>query len=272
MIQSSECINELAAALAKAQAEFPVIPKNHTGKISGEGKRGSYEYTYHYADLADASAAATPIITEHGLAVTQFPGWDGAHDTLDTRLMHVSGQWIEGSMRLFLVKEDPQSHGSAITYAKRYAYCAALGIIADEDDDASRATRATRPRPARPERESEPRPGDDGTAIETTRTPTWPMRGLLLVLALKANPENQVLSGEVHEAQAYVKAHGKDMEWPDTPELDRWLTGLLDGELVTFIGLSSSECHRAIDKAKGSNGGRSRSVPNEPLLGDEEPF
>jgi len=140
VIRSSELTNALSEALAKAQAAFPVIPKNHTGKISGQGKNGAYEYSYRYADLADTVAAACPILTKNGISVTQFPDWDGEADLLTTRVMHESGQWLEASMRVFLSAESPQAHGSAITYAKRYSYCSAVGIIADEDDDGASAT------------------------------------------------------------------------------------------------------------------------------------
>lgn len=152
MIFASDEIGELAKALSEAQGEFPVIPKSHVGKITGEGKNGRYEYSYHYADLADCVAAVQPILTAHSLSVAQFPGYADGFDTLETRVMHESGQWIEGSMRLFLAKEDPQAHGSAITYAKRYALCAALGIVADEDDDGAAATHVAEPLQAKIER------------------------------------------------------------------------------------------------------------------------
>jgi hypothetical protein len=133
----SESIAILCAALVAAQKELPTIPKKKTGKVTGQGKNGSYEYSYKYADLPDVKAACDPILHEHGLAVSQFPG----ADSLTTILLHESGEWIEESMSLHLAKVDPQGHGSAITYARRYAYCAAVGICADEDDDGKRASR-----------------------------------------------------------------------------------------------------------------------------------
>lgn len=63
------------------------------------------------------------ITTEHGVAVS-------------TRICHASGQWIEfGPLEITLAKKDAQTLGSAITYAKRYALCAAIGVVADDDDD-----------------------------------------------------------------------------------------------------------------------------------------
>ena len=140
MIQSSESIASLAKALSQAQGDFPTIAKQHVGVVKGQTSKGAYSYAYAYADLADTVSAVQPILKANGLAVSQFPGFDGEHHTLATRLMHESGEWLEDTMMLFLGKLDPQGHGSAITYAKRYAYCAALGIVADEDDDGSRAS------------------------------------------------------------------------------------------------------------------------------------
>lgn len=158
MLQSDQ-INELAKALAAFQADMPVVAKTHTAKIK---TRTGGEYSYSYADLADTVAAAAPLASKHGLSVTQMPTWADGIDVLTTRVMHASGQWLESTMRLFLSEETPQAHGSAITYARRYGYCAALGIVADEDDDGAAAqashqsvpavggTRRRRPPPVRP--------------------------------------------------------------------------------------------------------------------------
>lgn len=156
-MRSSEHVDELSKALAAFQAAPVSVNKSHTAKV--QMKSGG-EFSYKYADLADTVAAAAPRAAEFGLSVTQMPDWEGGHmDTLTTRLCHVSGQWIESTMRLFLRGEDPQSHGSAITYARRYAYCAALGIVADEDDDGAAATHVNQPsEPRRQEQHSTVRP------------------------------------------------------------------------------------------------------------------
>jgi len=147
-MKRSESIAALAKALAQAQAEYPEIPKLHTGKVTGQGKNGPYEYSYHYADLVDTVMACRPINVKYGLAVSQAPGFVDGEDVLTTVLMHESGEWQESTRRLHAAKDDPQSAGSAITYARRYDYCAVLGIVADEDDDdGNAATRAARSRP-----------------------------------------------------------------------------------------------------------------------------
>lgn len=142
-MKQSEQIDQLATALAAFQGEMPSIDKSHTAKIP---TKSGGEFSYKYADLADTVKTAAPKATAHGLSVVQMPSYrPEVGDVLTTRVMHISGQWLEDTMRLFLAKEDPQTHGSAITYARRYAYCAALGIVADEDDDGAAATQSGRP-------------------------------------------------------------------------------------------------------------------------------
>lgn len=126
----SEQLNELAKALASAQAEFGAVPKDASNPF----------FHSSYASLAQVVKTASPVISKNGLSVTQFLGHDGEGDTLTTWLLHSSGQWINDTMRLRPVKNDPQAHGSATSYAKRYAYMAVLGLVADEDDDGNKAS------------------------------------------------------------------------------------------------------------------------------------
>jgi hypothetical protein len=135
-MQSSE-INELAVALVKAQGEFPTVLKTKVATI--QTKNGG-SYTYGYADLGDIREAVVPILTRHGLCVTQAPSIYGDQAALTTTLLHESGQWIESEMLLHIEKTDAQGQGSAITYARRYALSAILGIVTESDDDGGVAT------------------------------------------------------------------------------------------------------------------------------------
>ena len=99
-----------------------------------------------------------PMLTANGLAVIQMMTSQNGNPALKTIIAHESGESIEDVTPVFLgrspVKDntgkvtgyqeniDPQAHGSAITYARRYALCSALGIVADEDDDGNAATHA----------------------------------------------------------------------------------------------------------------------------------
>jgi hypothetical protein len=86
--------------------------------------------------------ATRPILTKHGLAITQWPSWiprgeDAAIPSLATTILHVAGEKVEVSMPLYLTDKTMQGLGAAITYARRYAWAAALGIASEEDTDAA---------------------------------------------------------------------------------------------------------------------------------------
>lgn len=126
----SDQLDQLATALSGAQADFSAIPKDSENPF----------FHSKYASLAKVVETATPVLSGHGLSVSQHLGWDGGADTLTTWLLHSSGQWINDTMRLHLPKNDAQGHGSATSYAKRYAYMAVLGLVAEEDDDGNAAS------------------------------------------------------------------------------------------------------------------------------------
>lgn len=138
LLASSDKIDKLVTALVATQLKMPTVTKDKVNPF----------FKSKYADLSSVVETAKPIIGGEGLAIAQFvSNMDGA-TTLKTFLMHVSGQWIGDEMILHLGKSTPQDQGSAITYAKRYAYCAALGIVSDEDDDGNGGTRAAQSTPA----------------------------------------------------------------------------------------------------------------------------
>jgi hypothetical protein len=90
-----------------------------------------------YASLSNIIEAVTPHLTANGLTIVQMPTQEG----LETLLLHGSGEYI-GSTSTIVAKDasNPQSVGSAITYARRYAIGAVLSLNIDEDDDANAAT------------------------------------------------------------------------------------------------------------------------------------
>lgn len=132
---------ELAAALVEAQTKFDAIPKTASNPF----------FKSKYADLATVVAAAQPVLTVTGLAVSQFPTiTPNGEPGLTTILLHKSGQYIESTMPLLAAPNKggevtPQEQGSAITYARRYAFMAVLGLVADEDDDGNAASKSKAP-------------------------------------------------------------------------------------------------------------------------------
>lgn len=127
---SQELFNK---ALLAAQREFPTI---HKGKTADMGN-----YAYKYADLGDIFDSALPILHKHGIALSQSPVSESGMVGVQTRLIHESGHVEDCGALLLPAGNNPQAAGSAMTYARRYAACAALGIVADEDDDGRAASR-----------------------------------------------------------------------------------------------------------------------------------
>ena len=120
-------INDLCAALAKAQGEFEVADRSKENKY----------YRHRYEDLVDIVNASRPALTKNGLSVIQQirPHEDGS-SILHTILMHSTGQWIETRMRLNPPKQDIQTLASHLACMKRIAYASLVGVVStDEDDD-----------------------------------------------------------------------------------------------------------------------------------------
>ncbi len=127
MTLQSETISSIAAALVKAQATMGVALKDSTNP----------HFKSKYADLASIINAAREPLADNGLAVIQRSHPNDRGVQLETMLIHESGEWIsDGGLFLPAAKVDPQGFGSAMTYARRYAYAAMLGIVQDDDDGA----------------------------------------------------------------------------------------------------------------------------------------
>ena len=141
---STETHDTLAAALVAFQGE---MPKVHKGKTAQVPTKSGGSYSYSYADLADVSAAATPLLVKHGLSFTAQPRRTEQGDyELVGVLRHTSGQSDEGALPLH--GRTPQELGSAITYARRYLLGCLTGIVTDDDTDAAPAQDAPRTRRA----------------------------------------------------------------------------------------------------------------------------
>lgn len=122
----SEQINELAAALAKASAEFGAATKDATNPA----------FRSTYADLASVLAAVRPALSKHSITIIQsaVTDMDGKTVTVQTMLVHASGQFVSSALTMPVPKWDPQGIGSAITYGRRYMAMAMCGIAPEDDD------------------------------------------------------------------------------------------------------------------------------------------
>jgi hypothetical protein len=139
-VEQSEQINELAAALAIAQ-----------GQITGALKDSANPFfKSKYADLASVWDACRKHTSENGLAVIQTTMANESGAYVVTTLAHKSGQWIRGFLPIKAKDDGPQAQGSGITYARRYALAAIVGV-AQVDDDANAASKSFGDQSGRPD-------------------------------------------------------------------------------------------------------------------------
>lgn len=131
--QKSETLGALIPALVQVQAALIPVKRESENPF----------FKSKYADLEQVWDAIREPLTANGFAVSQpLTVLEGGQTGLITLLLHDSGEWISSVMPLLLVKEDPQAQGSAITYARRYALCALVGVV-QGDDDGNAATQAS---------------------------------------------------------------------------------------------------------------------------------
>ena len=165
-MNQSESIETLAAALAKAQG---IIANPAFDAVNPH-------YKNRYATLGAHIEAVRGAFPANGLSVVQAietPERDRV--SLTTRILHSSGQWIESTVSAS-TGAKVQEIGSTVTYLRRYALAAIVGIVGEEDDDGE-SDRSTRERApvARPAAAPAPRPSG-GAASLTARLATPPAR------------------------------------------------------------------------------------------------
>lgn len=158
-MNKSESIQNLAAALSKAQAELPAVKFDSVNPFLKNG----------YASLGAIIAAARATIAKHGLSVSQLTFGEEGTAGVETVLMHTSGEWISQSISMPIGEEKGKSSaqvaGSIVTYLRRYSLASILGIYSDEDGDGNESKPERKPvRTAMPKSKSEP--VDDPMTIE----------------------------------------------------------------------------------------------------------
>jgi len=152
--------DNLAAALAAFQAELPPIGKDKAVIVE---KKGGGAFGYKYATLGSITNVVLRLLGKHGLSFTSRPTIGANGFVLAYTLRHASGESDDGEYPLpDPIRTTPQMIGSAITYARRYALCAATGVAPDdEEDDDGQAAEAA---------DYQPEVRADGSATEAEQT------------------------------------------------------------------------------------------------------
>lgn len=133
MQRSSDNIGALAAALAKAQAELSNPEKMLTATIPAKGG----ERSFRYASLASGLDLVRKCLGQHQIAVMQTTAVDQGQIMLTSLLVHASGEWVSSLWPVCPAAEpSAQLKGAALTYARRYALFALVGIAGEDDLDA----------------------------------------------------------------------------------------------------------------------------------------
>ncbi len=129
---SSTSITNLAKALLKAQEQIGPVTKDSTNPFLKN----------RYASLAAVLEAVRHPLLDNGILLIQRPvESEPGTVAVETRLLHISGEWLAGTMTIALPEVEPgsklnmgQALGASFTYAKRYSLMALLGIAATEED------------------------------------------------------------------------------------------------------------------------------------------
>jgi hypothetical protein len=139
MQRSSDSIGALAAALAKAQIELANPKKSMSATIEANGWAAANQ-TFRYAPLSSGLDIVRNAMGRHEIATIQSTAVDHAKDfvNLTTLLAHSSGEWISSDWPVCPLSEiaSPKRMGAALTYARRYALFALVGIAGEDDLDA----------------------------------------------------------------------------------------------------------------------------------------
>ena len=139
MQQSSSSIGNLAAALAKAQVELVNPEKSMLATMPPDGKRAA-EQIFRYAPLCSGLDIVRKTLGQHEIATVQATAIDHAVGMVNvtTTLAHSSGEWISSDWPVCSLEDmaSPKRMGAALTYARRYALFALVGIAGEDDLDA----------------------------------------------------------------------------------------------------------------------------------------
>lgn len=240
-MQKSESIASLAAALAKAQASMRCALRDSENP----------HFRSKYADLQSVWEAAREPLAKNGLSVVQVPGTTERGVSVETLLLHESGEYIGGTVEIPLAKMDAQALGSGLTYARRYGLAAVVGIAPGDDDDAESAV-------------GRPHPGAQNRPTINERTPTH----------TSAPPSNR--GSELHERirGSLRQIYGDDKQ-AALSEVER-LTSFTgkDGTPVAGVKDYTRLSGKRLEILASKLSDKLKNAPptSAPLFDDDEPF
>lgn len=204
-------------ALAKGLGEF----QSTVSAVKKDGENPHFKSTY--ATLDSILAAIREPMKKAKLSFAQLPIGD---DLLVTILMHESGEFFQSTIRMHPRDNSPQSLGSAITYMRRYALSAILGIATDEDDDGNGASTEARPAGAA----TAPARRAPGPRVPPNKPPTTPggtafEKAATLIEAAKTSDALIDLSKKVLESKNLTVEEKATLDSRISTRVDQLTTG-----------------------------------------------
>ena len=184
---------ELVAALIKFQQSVPTIHDNDNSYHGG------------FANLPGILSTIGPKLRENGLAVSQLPEEINGQPGLRTTLLHTSGQSLTAVTPLAVNagKNGTQEWGKAMTYTRRYALQAVLGLcVGIEDNDADMEPEPTRTRTIEPK--AKPAPAAAAPEIKTALEPSETKTCIDMIRAIGL-PEDQGGMDKKYEMHKILK-------------------------------------------------------------------
>ncbi len=187
-MKHSETLGKLAPALVAAQSGLKPIGKDGTNPA----------FRSRYVTLDAMLEAVRPALAGQGLAILQgitFPETTGEGRlvgiTVETRLVHSSGEWMASHVPVPVGKADAHGLGSALSYGRRYGLAALLSLAADDDDDGNAAAKGA---PVRQEKPAKAPPAPAAGQRLHDRVPTTPPERMTLAKANTVEMKGQLLA------------------------------------------------------------------------------
>lgn len=227
-MKTSDSINELATALSKAQGQMGGAKKDSANPF----------FKSSYADLASVVEAIKKPFADNGLSYVQGAGFDTETEyvCITTRLMHMTGQWVEEELRMKPTKADPQGIGSTITYGRRYGLQSIAGLPA-EDDDGNAASQPQKPGRAAAAGPQATEARDNTAPLGNEKADALATLSNTLALLYRSHPD--------------VMAYGPSDRTAKADAARKALLSQVLGEDVTDIrGLSIMDINQASEKIK----------------------
>lgn len=229
----------LASALAAFQAEMPTVAKTKRANVG--------QYSYTYADLADVTESAAPILAKHGLA---FAGSarhvEGGRYEVVGILSHESGEEREGALPI--VGNGPQQLGSAITYMRRYLYGVMTGIVTDNDDDGALASaQQEQKRERRRATTTDPRQNPPEEPPRGSSSPAPPQAGSIAARTAATGPASAGVGGAMQaKTRGRLFALFGDLDITDEDEQRRGISSIVGREVASRASLTEDEAKQVI--------------------------